>query len=74
MMTFMYGVCITLFVAAWVLLWRIRRDTLKRGKIEQANQQMREVIDDIHTAHVARQRIDSDPDYAKRMRDRFTRK
>jgi hypothetical protein len=43
------------------------------GRKSEENEQMKQVLNDIHAATLARDRIDHDPAVARRMRDRFTR-
>lgn len=44
-----------------------------QGRQREQNDRMKQVLDDIHTATRARDRLDHDADAAKRVRDRFTR-
>ncbi len=52
-----------------VLVLRFER---QGAKMEQ-NDQMQEVLDDIHTVSLARDRLRHDSDDAERVRERFTR-
>lgn len=44
-----------------------------QGRKAEQNGQMQQVLDDIHTADMARDRLAADPAAAKRVRERFTR-
>ena len=43
------------------------------GALKQANKEDAEVFDDVKKALDARDRLRSDPDYARRVRERFSR-
>jgi hypothetical protein len=45
----------------------------KSGRAAEENRQMKQVLDDIQAAAMARDGIDHDPDAARRVRERFTR-
>ncbi len=44
-----------------------------QGRKNEQNDEMKQVLDDIHTAEMARDALDSDAAAAKRVRERFTR-
>lgn len=43
------------------------------GRKTEQNEEMKQVLDDIHTANRARRRLDADAGFARRVRERFTR-
>lgn len=43
------------------------------GRRGAAAEQMEKELEDIHAANAARDRLERDADFAKRVRDRFTR-
>lgn len=45
----------------------------KAGNDSAVRENQEEIIDDVHTAKLARDRLESDADYAARVRDKFTR-
>ena len=61
----LYGLITVLCLAAVIYL---------SGKKTEEADQMKQVLDDIHTANVARDRLRSSPDVAARVRALFTRK
>lgn len=61
---------VAVFVAT---LYFIRRDSRKRGEAEAINKSQNEVLNDIHTANIVRDRLRHDGKYADRVQDRFTR-
>ena len=73
MSLFAAGAAITLFAAAWCLLWLMRKDTLNRGKLTQSNEDMKGALDDIHAANIVRDGIKSDVNKRISVRERFTR-
>lgn len=73
MATFAWGVAAVLAPAAIFLFWLYARAQKKAGKTEQKLEASEKVIDDVATAKDARDRLRSDPDYARRVRERFTR-
>lgn len=54
-------------------LFFLRRDSRKRGEAEAVNKAQSEVLDDVEKANDARDRLRADPDYAEKVRNRFTR-
>lgn len=68
-----FGVVLTLFIAAWGLLYLLRRETYKRAELKEMNKSQNEVFEDVKKALDARDRLRTDPDYALRVRKRFTR-
>ncbi len=64
-------VIIGLFFAGVIYLLEVGKSA---GKDSLKSDSYAEVIDDIHTAKQARDRLKHDAYYAKRVRDRFTRK
>ncbi len=66
----MIYVSIALFIAAWVLLYFMRRDTIRRGESEAKKEMNDELMHDIHLVKSARDRRDAD----KLLRDKYTRK
>lgn len=77
----MSGLAIAAFSAAglllagvWLLLSWMRKDVLDRGVAQEQSAQQEEIIDDVEKANTARDRLRIDPDYAKRMRDKYRRK
>lgn len=56
-----------------LLAW-LTRFVYKTGKKDQAHDDMQQELDDIYKAKLARERLDSDPDYATKLHDRYTRK
>lgn len=69
-----YGAAIALFIAAWWLLYLMRKDTVLRGSLEQENKTKDGVLDDVHTANIVRDKLKSDPDSALGVQQRFERK
>lgn len=61
-----------LFAFFGINILKTKRDK-DAGKIEAERDAAEEQLDDIHKANKIRDRLDSDPEYAKRVRDRFTR-
>jgi Na+-translocating ferredoxin:NAD+ oxidoreductase RnfG subunit len=45
----------------------------KQGQNTEQNEQMKQVLNDVHAAAVARDRLDHDPGDGKRVREQFTR-
>lgn len=68
-----WGVAVAASAAAIFLFWLYARAQKKAGKTEQKLEASEKVIDDVATAKDARDRLRSDPDYARRVRERFTR-
>lgn len=62
-----------LTVACFIGLWWIRRETLQRGAADERNDQQKETLDDVEKAAAARDRLRRDSDYARSVRDEFTR-
>lgn len=60
--------------AFWLLLWYMRRETLNRGKLEEKSKTLGGIITDVEKANAARDKLRNDPDYARGVRERFTRK
>jgi hypothetical protein len=60
---------VTLLLAILALFYTFE----KQGRNNEQNDEMQQVLDDIHTANMARDALESDPDFARRVRDRFTR-
>ncbi|MBI3441722.1 MAG: hypothetical protein HY052_08005 [Proteobacteria bacterium] len=58
-----------LLVALIILIYKLEAV----GRRHEQNDQMQQVLDDIHTADMARDRLDRDTDDARRVRERFTR-
>ena len=44
-----------------------------QGRRSEQNDQMKQVLDDIHTANMVRDHLDHDAAAARRVRERFTR-
>jgi len=65
---------IALVAGAWLFLWRLRRDTLAAGAERERSDTREKVLDDVDKANDARDRLRRDAGYARRLRDRFTRK
>jgi hypothetical protein len=64
-------------IAAAALVWGVAVliYVLKnQGRAAERNDQMKQRLEDIHAATMARDRLDRDADDAKRVRGRFTRK
>lgn len=60
---------IAVVVALIALVYKLEA----QGRKAERNEQMQQVLDDIHAAAMARDRLNSDPADAKRVRERFTR-
>lgn len=65
---------ITAFFSFITLSWMKGRSNRNAGKVEQQRDDAEGRIDDVHQKNIIRDRVDSDPDYAERVRDRFTRR
>lgn len=63
-----------LFLVFCALLYVMRKDTLARGKLEEAHESDAQTLDQLKKAHLAVVHINSDPEYAKRVRERFEKK
>lgn len=68
------GAALLAFAAFWLLLHYLKKETAARAKAEHKNEQSEKVLDEIDTANAARDRLRSDPDYADKLRDKYTRK
>lgn len=64
---------IGILTAFWGLLWLMRRDTLKRGQEEEKTATQAGVISNVQKANDAVYHLNTDPEFAKRVRDEFTR-
>lgn len=69
MIGIMTGVGLILLPLAIILLNIVKRETLKRGKLEQASKSYETVVDDVQKANAAR----SDADILVRVRERSFR-
>ena len=67
---------IGLFALTWGLLYIVRKDSLQRGKDECEKEDLEEIIDDVRTAKIARDALNSDVDgsIARQLREKYTRK
>lgn len=59
---------------ACFLIYLMRRDTLKQGELKRDNEILNGAVDGLNKVSKIHDRIKHDADYAKRVRDRFTRK
>lgn len=66
--------CITAFGLIGTAIYFLRRDAATIAKKEKDIEQRDDILDDIHTAKIARDRLMSDPKYLDSVRDRFLRK
>lgn len=51
-----------------------RKETLEEGATKQKLEDTEALLDDIHQAELTRDKLNNDPKYASRVRNRFTRK
>lgn len=71
---FYAGAAILAFAAFWLLLHKVQAATKARAEAETRNEQSEKVLDEIDKANTARDRLRSDPVYADKLRDKYTRK
>lgn len=67
------GAAILAFAAFWLLLHKLQAATKARAEAEQKHEQSQKVLDEVGKANAARDRLRSDPDYVKRVRDKYQR-
>lgn len=65
---------LVLFGAFWTLLYYLRRDTLKRGKVEEEAEAIKDMLDDVHLAKIARDRLSIDAAYRAKLRSKYERR
>ena len=67
----LYGIiaCAAIMISLIALIYKLEG----QGRKTEQNEQMKQVLDDIHTANMARDRLMRDPAGAERVRERFTR-
>ena len=72
----MMYVAIALFVAAWVLLYLMRRDTIARGVQEAKLKSINDMLEDNARVKSARNSLAANPNgaTASKLRDKYTRK
>lgn len=63
-----------LAVAAGILIWRLVRNHAKKEVLADDIQEKDALLEGLEIARKGRQRYESDPTFAKWVRDRFTRK
>lgn len=65
---------IVLSLAGWLILHFIRSNTDQRGKIEEQNKALSNMLDEVKRVKIARDNIaDPNSDAAKFVRDKYTR-
>lgn len=57
-----------------ILLFLMRGDLFKQGKLDQSNKTMEGELDDVRQANILRDRLDNDPIFRDRMYKRFLKK
>jgi len=62
------------FAGFVLLLHYLRKDNEAKGKTRAQLDAAEKIVDNVDKANAARDRLRSDPDYAGRVRKRFTRK
>lgn len=62
-----------LLLTVCFLIWRIWRTGKQFGKAASENATMKQVLDDVYTADQIRDMLRNDPDFVKRVRERFSR-
>lgn len=63
----LWGLLLGAVIALGLLLWHM-------GKIDEKQDHMQQVLDDIYTAKDIRDRLRHDRSFARRVREKFTRK
>lgn len=67
------GAAILAFAAFWLLLHKLQTATKARAEAETRNEQAKKVLDEVGKANAARDRLHSDPEYARGLRDKYQR-
>lgn len=67
------GAAILAFAAFWLLLHKLQAATKARAEAEQKHEQAKKVLDEVGKANAARDRLLSDPDHARGLRDKYQR-
>lgn len=70
----MIEVALCVGVVGLFLSWLVARQSKKSGRAEAERDTAAERLDDVQTANKARDRVIRDPDYARRVRDKYRRK
>lgn len=68
-----YVISIGLVVVFAGFLYFVLRSVKNSGKVEERSATQAEVLHDVQDAEKIHDRLRNDPDYAKRVRERFTR-